>query len=74
MPLALARLIDTHAYEREPGSKILVLGVDNEKYLNHSTEPSVDDKGVALKDIKIGDEITINYCDFDGSVEKLWLT
>jgi hypothetical protein len=50
------------------------MGIDNEKYLNHSTSPSVDDNGVALKDIKIGDEITINYFDFDDSVEKLWLT
>ena len=36
MPLALAKLIDTHAYERKIGSGILVLGIDNEKYLNHS--------------------------------------
>jgi uncharacterized protein len=74
MPLALAKLIDTHAYERELGSKILVMGIDNEKYLNHSDDPSVDDEGYALKNIKIGDEITINYKDFDDSVEKLWLT
>ena len=73
MPLALARLIDTHAYEREPGSKILVLGIDNEKYLNHSDDPSVDDNGIALKDIKIGDEITIDYRDFDDNI-KIWLT
>ena len=74
MPLCLAKLINSHAYERELGSKILVLGIDNEKYLNHSDNPSVDDEGYALKDIKIGDEITINYKDFDDSVEKLWLT
>ena len=74
MPLALAKFIDTHSYERELGSKILVMGIDNEKYLNHSDDPSVDDEGYALKDIKIGDEITINYMDFDDSVDKLWLT
>ena len=74
MPLALAKFIDTHSYERELGSKILVMGIDNEKYLNHSDDPSVDDEGYALKNIKIGDEITINYKDFDDSVEKLWLT
>ena len=74
MPLSFAKFIDTHSYERTLGSNILVMGIDNEKYLNHSTSPSVDDNGVALKDIKIGDEITINYCDFDDSVEKLWLT
>jgi uncharacterized protein len=74
MPLALANFINTHSYERELGSKILVMGIDNEKYLNHSDDPSVDDEGYALKNIKIGDEITINYKDFDDSVEKLWLT
>ena len=74
MPLALANFINTHSYQRELGSKILVMGIDNEKYLNHSDDPNVDDEGYALKDIKIGNEITINYKDFDDSVEKLWLT
>ena len=72
MPLALARFIDSHAYEKEKGSKIVVLGIDNEKYLNHSDDPSVDDNGIALKDINIGDEITVNYRDFDESINK-WL-
>jgi len=72
IPLALAKLIDTHAYERKLGSGILVLGLDNEKYLNHSKDPSVDDDGIALKDIKIGDEITIDYRDFDDNI-GLWL-
>ena len=73
MPLALAKLIDTHAYERKLGSGILVLGIDNEKYLNHSDNPSVNDEGIALKNIKIGDEITIDYKDFDDNI-KTWLT
>jgi SET domain-containing protein len=72
MPLALSRMLDNYAYEREKGSKIVVLGIDNEKYLNHSDDPSVNDDGIALKDIKIGDEITINYRDFDDSIDK-WL-
>jgi len=50
-----------------------VLGLDNEKYLNHSNNPSVNDDGIALKDIKIGDEITIDYRDFDDNI-KTWLT
>ena len=73
MPLSLAKLIDTHAYERKIGSGILVLGIDNEKYLNHSDNPSVNDEGIALKNIKIGDEITIDYKDFDDNI-KTWLT
>ena len=72
MPLALANFINTHSYERELGSKILVMGIDNEKYLNHSEDPSVDDDGIALKEIKIGDEITIDYRDFDDNI-GLWL-
>ena len=72
MPLALAKLINTHAYERELGSKILVMGIDNEKYLNHSNDPNVNDNGIALKDIKIGDEITVDYKDFDVNINNLW--
>ena len=72
MPLALAKLINTHAYERELGSKVLVMGIDNEKYLNHSNDPNVNDNGIALKDIKIGDEITIDYKDFDVNINNLW--
>jgi len=72
MPLALAKLINTHAYERELGSKILVMGIDNEKYLNHSNDPNVNDNGIALKDIKVGDEITIDYKDFDVNINNLW--
>ena len=73
MPLALARMIDNYAYEREKGSKIVVLGIDNEKYLNHSDDPSVNDDGIALKDINIGDEITIDYRDFDDSIDKWFI-
>ena len=74
MPLALANFIETHSYEKELGSNVLVMGIDNEKYINHSKDPNVDDAGIALKDINIGDEITANYKDFDDSVKKLWLT
>ena len=75
MPLSLAKFIDTHSYERCLGSKIYVMGIDNEKYINHSNDPSVDDDGIALKNIKIGDEITIDYRDFDVNVNvKLWLS
>ena len=73
MPLSLSKFIDTHAYERCLGSNTLVMGIDSEKYLNHSDDPSVDDNGIALKDIKIGDEITIDYRDFDDNI-KTWLT
>ena len=71
MPLALANFIQTHAHEENENE--YCLGIDNEKYLNHSNNPTVDEDGIALKNIKIGDEITIDYRDFDDNIE-LWLT
>ena len=71
MPLALANFIQTHAHEEDENE--YCLGIDNEKYLNHSDNPTVDEKGYALKNIKIGDEITIDYNNFDDNI-KLWLT
>jgi hypothetical protein len=74
MPLAFAKFISSHGYEKELGSNIWIMGLDNEKYTNHSIDPSVNDDGIALKNIKIGDEITIDYRDFDDSVDEKWLT
>ena len=71
MPLALANFIQTHAYEEDENE--FCLGIDNEKYLNHSDNPTVDEEGYALKNIAIGDEITIDYNNFDDNI-KLWLT
>ena len=57
-----------------PGFEVInPILIDNEKYLNHSNNPTVDEKGYALKNIKIGDEITIDYNNFDDSI-KAWLT
>jgi len=71
MPLAFANFIESHGYENNKYE--YVLSIDNEKYLNHSKDPNVDDDGIALKNIKIGDEITIDYRDFDDSIDS-WLT
>ena len=71
MSLALANFIQTHAHEENENE--YCLGIDNEKYLNHSDNPTVDEEGYALKNIAIGDEITIDYNNFDDNI-KLWLT
>ena len=49
------------------------MGIDNEKYINHSKDPNVDDDGITLKDIKVGDEILMDYRGFDDNIEA-WLT
>ena len=71
MPLAFANFIETHGYEDRKDE--YVLSIDNEKYINHSTDPNVNDEGIALKNIKVGGEITVDYRDFDDSIES-WLT
>jgi len=71
MPLAFANFIETHVYEDRKDE--YVLSIDNEKYINHSTDPNVNDEGIALKNIKVGGEITVDYRDFDDSIES-WLT
>lgn len=45
-----------------------VLCSDNAKYFNHSIEPNCIAQGlstVAVKDIRVGEEITENYFNFD---------
>ena len=73
MPLALANFIETHSFQKELGSNILIMGIDNEKYINHSKDPNVDDDGITLKDIKVGEEILMDYRGFDDNIEA-WLT
>ena len=45
----------------------VVLCSDNAKFMNHSNNPNIKCNGqydVALKDIKVGEEITCNYNEF----------
>lgn len=47
------------------------LPLDNSKFFNHSNTPNTyqdeDGNSIALQDIKSGEEITVNYSDFDAS-------
>ena len=72
MPLAFANFLETHSYQKYLHPDVLILQLDNSKYVNHSDNPNLDDDGFAIKDINIGDEIVINYKDFDDSIDK-WL-
>ncbi|MGD0531836.1 MAG: SET domain-containing protein-lysine N-methyltransferase [Methyloceanibacter sp.] len=48
---------------------VRVLDCDDGKFMNHSERPNTDfrvfDKGYALTDIAVADEITCNYYEFD---------
>jgi hypothetical protein len=65
MPLSFSNFINIYGYESETDPNILILGIDNEKYMNHSNNPNVDEYGYAIKNIKIGDELTIDYKKID---------
>ena len=73
MPLAFANFLTTHSYQKYLHPDILILQFDNSKYINHSENPNLNDDGFAIKDINIGDEITIDYKDFDDNIET-WHT
>lgn len=67
--------VDTYMYSNEQGYKVMDL--DNSRFMNHSNKPNCSfpydsEYGYALRDIKIGEELTCDYTEFDkGSKEEL---
>ena len=47
----------------------LHIGIDNDKFINHSSDPNGggDDPFIALRDIEVGEEITADYRTFSES-------
>ena len=72
MPLAFANFLETHSYQKYLHPDMLILQLDNSKYINHSKNPNLNHDGFAIKDINIGDEITIDYRDFGDNINA-WL-
>ena len=56
----------------------IIMSFDNDKYMNHSFAPNVrfdNQKTYAVRDIQKGEELTINYYEFDESADdKLHLS
>ena len=60
--------VDTYMYTNEDNK--IVLDLDNSRFMNHSNRPNTSfpidsEYGYALEDIKIGDELTCDYSEFD---------
>jgi len=57
----------TYPHLEMPG--VVILDSDNGRFMNHSPIPNTDfrifDKGYALVDIAVGEELTCNYYEFD---------
>lgn len=57
----------TYPHPERPG--IVVFESDNGRYMNHSATPNTDfrifEKGYALVDVAVGEELTCNYYEID---------
>lgn len=69
LPVHMQAFFERYAYPHLERPGIVVLDADNGRYINHSLTPNTDfrifDRGFALADIAIGEEITCNYFEFD---------
>jgi len=69
LPEGVRAFLEKYSYPHHAEEGIIVLELDNGRFMNHSTEPNTDfsqmDFGHALRDIKAGEELTCDYVDFD---------
>jgi len=68
IPKKAHSFFDTYAVDI--GEDYLVLNTDNARFTNHSDNPNTKSLGrfqdnIALRDIKVGEEITIDYNEID---------
>lgn len=61
-----------NTYAVDIGENCLYLNIDNFRFINHSENPNIKSLGsfennVASKDIRVGEELTINYIETDVS-------
>ncbi|GGE60491.1 SET domain-containing protein [Actibacterium pelagium] len=65
----LQNYLDKYAYPYHENTDLLVIEIDNGRFMNHAEYPNVTFaghiRGVALFDIEEGEEITCNYADFE---------
>jgi len=69
LPAYMLEYIARYGYPHLELPGVTVLDSDNGKFMNHTERPNTDfrifDKGFALVDIALGEEITCNYHEFD---------
>ena len=71
LPLVVKDFIKTYGYLESSG--FWVLCSDDARYMNHSDNPTCEDRNqrdYAAKDIEIGEELTCNYYVFDRSADQ----
>ncbi|MCP5432366.1 MAG: SET domain-containing protein-lysine N-methyltransferase [Alphaproteobacteria bacterium] len=67
--------ITRYSYRHHDDESLIVLEMDNGRFMNHSEAPNTDftpqTVAYALRDIAPGEEITCNYCEFDPTFSLL---
>lgn len=70
-PPHMREYFNRYSYPHMQREGLVVFELDNGRFMNHSDSPNTDfsqpDIGVATADIRIGEEITCNYFEFDAS-------
>ncbi|HZP09285.1 SET domain-containing protein [Methyloceanibacter sp.] len=71
LPPHMQDYVARYSYPHLEMPGVVILDSDNGRFMNHSLEPNTDfrifDKGYALVDIAVGEELTCNYHEFDPS-------
>ncbi len=67
-PPHVKEFIEIYSYPHPTKEHVVILEADNGRFMNHTETPNTDfstlDKGLALVDIAVGEEITCNYNEF----------
>ena len=75
LPEVTQAFIERYAYPLPANPDMLVLEVDNGRFMNHAAKPNTDFKnpavGIALVAIPADSEITSDYSEFDPGFEML---
>ena len=70
MSIAQQKYFDTYGWIEED---YYIASWDTARFINHSYEPHLDNTGdvtIALKDIKLGEELFTDYSEFDDSFDE----
>ena len=69
LPAHMHDYVTRYSYPHLKLPGVRIIDCDDGKFMNHNEQPNTDfcvfDKGYALTDIAVGEEITCNYYEFD---------
>ncbi|MFM1816355.1 MAG: hypothetical protein RLZ98_3050 [Pseudomonadota bacterium] len=77
-PHEVREYLARYGYPHMETPSIIVLEMDNGRFMNHDLNPNTNftqpDRGWAIRDIDVGEEITCNYSEFDAEFDGFLLS